>query len=168
MLAVAGGVVAVAALRARPPLRALAAVALAAAFAHELGTALNADLHLLDDPRYEAEAWIDGHVDRSARIAALGGSDFMPRLERLGYAPVWFKPAEIRPRGIEVRSFEYAILTRPYHPHSDREWQEALRNGRTGAPVLFDARPETPLDPWFGTRFHPGLTRPRITLVRLE
>ena len=92
----------------------------------------------------------------------------MPRLEQLGYAPVWFEPAAIRPRGIEVRSFEYAILTGPYHPDSDREWQVALRNGKTGAPVVFDARPGTVLDRWFGTHLHPGLTRPRITLVRLE
>ena len=168
MLAVAGGVLVAEALRARPPLRAPAAVALAAAFGYELGVALNADLHLLRDPRYAAERWLAEHVERDARIAALGGSDFMPRLEQLGYAPAWFKPAEIRPRGIEGRSFEYAILTWPYHPDSDKEWQEALRNGRTGAPVLFDARPETPLDRWFGTRFNPGLTRPRVTVVRLE
>jgi hypothetical protein len=92
----------------------------------------------------------------------------MPRLEQLGFAPVWFEPAAIRPRGLEVRSYEYAILTWPYHPDSDEAWQDALRDGRTGAPVLFDARPHTALDRWFGTRLHPGLTRPRITVVRLE
>jgi hypothetical protein len=92
----------------------------------------------------------------------------MPRLEQLGFAPIWFKPSAIQPRGFEVRSFEYAILTWPYHPDSDEAWQNALRSGETGAPVLFDVRPGTPLDRWFGTRWHPGLTRPRITVVRLE
>jgi hypothetical protein len=168
VLAVAGGAVAAAALRARRPLRELAAAGILLAFGHELGVALNADLHLLRDPRYEAERWLAAHVERGARIAALGGSDFMPRLEQLGFSPVWFKPAAIRPRGLEVRSYEYAILTWPYHPDSDVPWQEALRDGRTGAPVLFDVRPRSALDPWFGTRLHPGLTRPRITVVRLE
>jgi 4-amino-4-deoxy-L-arabinose transferase-like glycosyltransferase len=168
MLAVAGGVLAADALRTRMPLRAVVAGGLAAAFGHELGVALNADLHLLRDPRYAAERWLAGNVDRDARIAALGGSDFMPRLERLGYAPVWFEPADIRAESIEARSYEYAVLTWPYHPHSDTVWQEALRNGQTGAPVVFDARPHTPLDRWFRTRLHPGLTRPRITVVRLD
>ncbi|HEX2485751.1 MAG TPA: phospholipid carrier-dependent glycosyltransferase [Myxococcota bacterium] len=168
ILAVGAGVLAAAALRARPPLRWLALAAVGAAFLHEVGVAVNADAHLLRDPRYEAERWIARNVDRSARIAALGGSDFMPRLEQLGFAPIWFKPSAIQPRGFEVRSFEYAILTWPYHPDSDEAWQNALRSGETGAPVLFDVRPGTPLDRWFGTRWHPGLTRPRITVVRLE
>lgn len=168
LLAVTGGVLAAEALRARSPLRELATAAVALAFAHELGVALNADLHLWRDPRYAAEAWLDGHVDRDARIAALGGSEFMPRLERLGFAPVWFKPSAIQPHGIEVNSFEYAIVTWPYHPDSDEAWQDALRDGRTRAPVLFDVRAHTSLDRWFGTRFSPGLTRPRITVVRLE
>jgi hypothetical protein len=91
----------------------------------------------------------------------------MPRLERLGYAPVWFRPAEIRPGALDGGRFDYALLTWPYHPHSDRAWQEALRSGQTGGEVVFDASPSTPLDRWFGTRFHPGLTRPRITVVRV-
>jgi hypothetical protein len=154
MLAVAGGVLAADALRVRLPLRAVVAGGLAAAFGHELGVALNADLHLLRDPRYAAERWLAGNVDGVA--IARRRPDFMPRLERLGFAPVWFQPAEIRPKSIEVRSYEYAVLTWPYHPDSDEAWQEALRNGRTGAPVVFDARPHTPLDRWFRTRLHPG------------
>jgi hypothetical protein len=34
--------------------------------------------------------------------------------------------------------------------------------------VVFDAQPVTALDRWFATRFHPGLVRPRITVVRLR
>ena len=130
--------------------------------------ALNADVHLLRDPRYAAERWLASHLERDAQIAALGASQFMPRLERLGFAPVWFAPAEIRPRAIEVRSFDYAVLTGPYHPSSDKAWQEALRNGNTGAPVVFDARPQTVLDRWFATSLLPGLVRPRITVVALD
>jgi 4-amino-4-deoxy-L-arabinose transferase-like glycosyltransferase len=168
LLAVAGGALAASVLRRAGRLRPLAAALLAGVLAHEVGVALNADLHLLRDPRYEAERWLAERVERDAQIAALGGRGFMPRLERLGYAPVWFEPAEIRPRAIEVRSFDYAILTQPYHPASDKAWQEALRNGKTGAQVVFDAAPRTPLDRWFSTRLHPGLVRPRITVVRLH
>jgi hypothetical protein len=67
-----------------------------------------------------------------------------------------------------VRSFDYAVLTGPDHPSSDEAWQEALRNGRTGAPVLFDAKPHTILDRRFATRLCPGLVRPRITIVALH
>jgi hypothetical protein len=168
LLAVAVGALAVDVVRRAGRLRPLAAAAFAAAFAFELGVALNADLHLLRDPRYEAERWIAGHVPRDARIAGLGPPAFLPRLERLGYAPTWFEPDEIRPEAIEGRGFEYAVLTRPYHPSSDKAWQEALRSGATGATVVFDAHPVTALDRWFPTRLHPGLVRPRITIVRLR
>ena len=168
LLAVAAGVLAVDVVRRAGRLRLLVAAAFAAALAFELGVALNADLHLLRDPRYEAERWISDHVPRDARIAGLGPRGFLPRLERLGYAPVWFAPDEIRPETVEGGGFDYAIVTRPYHPSSDKAWQEALRSGETGAQVVFDAQPVTALDRWFATRFHPGLVRPRIPVVRLR
>jgi hypothetical protein len=168
LVAVAAGAIGARALDGAGALRPAAAALLAAIFVHELGVAVNADLHLLRDPRYAAERWLALHVPRDAQIAALGGRGFMPRLERLGYAPVWFAPPEIRPRAIEVRSFDYAILTQPYHPATDKAWQEDLRNGRTGAPVVFDAHPATPLDRWFGTRLAPNVTRPRVTVVGLD
>lgn len=168
LFAVAGGALAADAVRRRGRLRTAAVGLAAGALVFELGVSLNADLHLLQDPRYEAERWLERHVDPSAEIAALGPRLAMPRLERLGFAPVWFAPSEVRPRAIDLRSFDYAVLTSPYHPDSDMAWQEALRNGETGAPVVFDAKPGTVLDRWFWTRRPPGLVRPRITIVQLH
>jgi len=166
LLAAAGGAFAVDLVRRAGRLRLLATALLAAALVHELGTALNADLHLLRDPRYAAERWIAAHVPRGARIAALGGRSFLPRLERLGHAPVWLEPAQIRPGAFDGAGYDYAVLTEPIHPSSDKAWQQAVRDGRTDAVVVFDRAPRTPLDPWFGTRLLPGLTRPRVTVVR--
>lgn len=168
LLAVAVGAALAAAVRRRGAVSAIAVAAFAGAFAFELGVAANAGLHLLRDPRYQAEEWVARHLDRGAQIAALGPRAFMPRLERLGFEPVWFVPAEIQPGALDGRGFDYAILTAPYHPASDRAWQEALRSGEAGAPVVFDAAPRTALDPWFGTRLQPSVVHPRITVVHLH
>jgi hypothetical protein len=166
LLAVWGGCLAARLLRARGPLRTAGAALLALIFSHEFMVSLNGDLQMLNDTRYEAEAWLADQVPRGTRFAAFGGSKFLPRLERMGYEARWFAPGETRPGALEESGLEWAILSETQHPLADRSYVEEMRAGRRGYAVMFDSAGGHVLPPWFETRFRIGLVSPRITVLR--
>jgi hypothetical protein len=165
-LAVWGGLLASALLRARGALRPVAAGLLALALGHEFALSLGLDLRMLGDARYEAEAWLEAHVPRGARIAALSGSKFLPRIERMGYRIRWFAPPELQPGALEADGSEWAVISAGGHPFADRAYLEEIRAGRRGYDVAHVAAGGPALPRWLRTRFPPGAVSPQVWILR--
>jgi hypothetical protein len=166
IFAVFGGVLASRLLRLSGGRRLAAGALLAAVAAHELALGVGIDLQLLHDARYEAEAWLADHVPRGARIAALSGPKFLPRLKRMDYDVRWFAPAEIRPGALEATDLDWVVVSAGSHAWADRAYLDALRAGRLDYELVFHTRGGARPPRWLRTRARPGAVSPEVFVLR--
>jgi hypothetical protein len=154
LLAVFAGLAADALLSLRGPLRAVAALGLAAVFAHAAALSLHSGLLMRDDGRHLAEAWLREHVPTDARIATWSRAIDLPRIDWLGYDASYYPDDKASRRALLEARPEW-ILVSGGSPGSDGGSRpRALRTLRAGLPgyrLAADLRAATPLDRWFRT-----------------
>src|SRR5262249_41946897 len=139
---------------------------LAAVFLHEYGAALHLDLRMLNDSRYEAEAWLREHVPPGARIAALSAPRFVGRVEHLGFDVHWYAPTEVHRGTLEQDGAERPTLAGGGPPGAARSYPTALRAGKLGYEVASVAKGKRPLPRWLDTSHAIGAVSPPVYVLR--
>lgn len=150
----------------RTAARRAARAALAVALAHGLLYSVHADVMLLTDGRYAAEAWLQSAVPRGTKVVAIGSPSYLPRLDRLGYDPERLDDDEATLAGVLAEDAAVVVTTRraraPGIGAAPTLLDDLVGAGYT---VVYDAASPAPLAPLLGTAYIESRVNPTTVVL---
>lgn len=143
-----------------------ARAALAIAVAHGLLYSVHADVMLLIDGRYAAEAWLEAAVPRGTTVVAIGSPSYLPRLAWLGYDPERLDDDEATLSDVVAEDAAVVVTTRRARAPGIGA-APTLVDDLVGAgyDVVYDAASPAPLAPLLGTAYIESRVNPRTVVL---